>query len=265
MVNEESTEWQDFLAKWNEIVQSATEDEFEVMWRNFRSTYANKSTAIIYLETIWIPWKERFVRAWTNKLFHLGTTVTFRIEGAHATLKAYLQGSMGDLYRVYMAISLVVTNQKNELDAMIASERIRIPVFATNDVLYTNVKGKISTFALKKINEQYQKVKHATAQEPLPPCTGSFTRTMGLPCAHIIQHFGNNQSLMLDNIHKHWWIPEHLPALRIEGNTLHYEALEPLLEDLQQKYQEWPESQQSIARETLKNIIDTPLILQNPH
>jgi len=40
--------------------------------------------------------------------------------------------------------------------------------------LYANIKGKISIFALKKINEQYQKAAHATTKEPLPPCTGTF-------------------------------------------------------------------------------------------
>ncbi|CAG8678443.1 967_t:CDS:2, partial [Scutellospora calospora] len=80
MNNEESTEWQDFLSRWNDIVESETEEEFNTKWRDFRSTYANKSTAITYLEKTWIPWKERFVKAWSNTLFHLGTTVTSRIE-----------------------------------------------------------------------------------------------------------------------------------------------------------------------------------------
>ncbi|CAG8627497.1 2243_t:CDS:2, partial [Dentiscutata heterogama] len=90
----------------------------------------------------WVPWKEKFVKAWTNELLHLGTTVTSHIESSHATLKAYLQTSTGDLYRVYTAISLAVTNQKKELNTMIASEHIRIPAFATNNSLYRNIKGR---------------------------------------------------------------------------------------------------------------------------
>ncbi|CAG8489023.1 291_t:CDS:2, partial [Scutellospora calospora] len=69
-----------------------------------------------------------------------GTIITSRIERAYAALKAYLQGSIGDLYWVYIAILLVVTNQKKELNTMIIFKWIHILVFATNDVLYTNIK-----------------------------------------------------------------------------------------------------------------------------
>ncbi|CAG8544814.1 7693_t:CDS:2, partial [Scutellospora calospora] len=82
---------------------------------------------------------EKFVKAWTNKFFYLGATVTSQVEGAHATIKTYLRISAGDLHN-----------------------------------------GKISSFALKKVDEQYQKIKYATTQDPLPICTGSFYSTMGL-------------------------------------------------------------------------------------
>ncbi|CAG8497947.1 8419_t:CDS:2 [Scutellospora calospora] len=99
-------------------------------------------------------------------------------------------------------------------------------------------RGKVLTFALKKINDQYQKAKYATTLEPLPPCTGSFSRTMG-----------------------------YLPVPQIEDNTSYSEdSLQLFLQDLQQRYQEWPEFQQSVAREILKNMIEMPLItLQNPN
>ncbi|CAG8809284.1 19847_t:CDS:2, partial [Cetraspora pellucida] len=153
--NTKSNEWKSFLSKWNEIVQSVTEKEFEEKWSAFCITYTNKSRIIAYLEDTWLPLKEKFVAAWTNLYFHLGTTVTSRVEGAHSTFKAYLQVSTGDLY-------WVVSNQKKEFDAMVASERIHIPLFALNNPLYMNIKGKVTTFALRKINEQHQKANRAT-------------------------------------------------------------------------------------------------------
>ncbi|CAG8610814.1 7339_t:CDS:2, partial [Dentiscutata heterogama] len=45
---------------------------------------------------------------------------------------------------------------------MVASERIHIPLFALNNPLYMNIKGKVTTFALRKINEQHQKANCAT-------------------------------------------------------------------------------------------------------
>ncbi|CAG8663420.1 765_t:CDS:2, partial [Ambispora gerdemannii] len=138
-------------------------------------------------------------------------------------------------------------------------------VFAHNNLLYVNIRDKVSTFALKKVNEQYQKANRATTQEPLLSCTRSFSSTMGLPCAHDIQRLGNRQSLMLDDIHEHWWIQERSPIPQYEENVLHEDVLQPLLQNLQERYKEWPEYQQVTTRVTLNNMINTPLlILQNP-
>ncbi|CAG8757225.1 9567_t:CDS:2, partial [Cetraspora pellucida] len=74
-------------------------------------------------------------------VLHLETTSTSRIEGAHTTLKAYLQMSVKDLYRVYTTISLAVDNQKKKIDNITESERIRFPTFAIKNVLYENIRA----------------------------------------------------------------------------------------------------------------------------
>ncbi|CAG8620983.1 14682_t:CDS:2 [Cetraspora pellucida] len=62
---------------------------------------------------------EKFVKAWTNELLHLETTITSHIEGSHATLKAYLQMSTGDLHHVYTAISLAQLAAQDTLKSII--------------------------------------------------------------------------------------------------------------------------------------------------
>ncbi|CAB4430671.1 unnamed protein product [Rhizophagus irregularis] len=200
-----------------------SEDEFNEKWQILCSAYANKPRIIEYFEDTWVLWKKKFVKAW-----------------------------------VQTAITLMVTNQKKEINSMVASDRIHLPIFAHNNPLYANIKGKISIFALKKINEQYQK-SHATAKEPLPPCTGFFSTTMGLPCAYNIQQLDNNQGLILDNIHKHWWIQEHFSVPQCDESAFSHEnALRSHLQNLQKRYQEW--------HATLDEMINAPLVvLQNPN
>ncbi|CAG8700419.1 5016_t:CDS:2, partial [Cetraspora pellucida] len=180
-----------------------------------------------------------------------------KVEGVHATIKTYLCILAGDLRDVCIKISLAVKNQKKEIDTMAASEKICFPIFAQNNSLYENIKGKVSTFALKKMEEQYQKI----IQESLPLCTGSFSSTMGLPYAHKIQLLENHQGLTLDDFHKHWWIQNCSLILPIKGNN----ELQPFLQALQERYKEWPEHQQATAREKLNSIINTSTtVLQNP-
>ncbi|CAG8766511.1 15174_t:CDS:2, partial [Cetraspora pellucida] len=145
---------------YNELVMltrqySTTEEEFNMKWKDFLNTYINKLCIISYLEEIWMPWKKKFIKAWTNKFLHLETTVTSRVKDAHATLKTYLHTSAGDLHIIH---------------------------------------------------EQYRRLKCVTIEDPLLPCTKSFSSTMGLPCAHKIQLLENNQGLILLDFHEHWWI-----------------------------------------------------------
>ena len=71
-----------------------------------------------------------------------------------------------------------------------------------------------------------------------------------------------NQDLILDNIHKHWWIQGYSLS-RVGENTFHNNenALQSLIQNLQEKYQEWPKIQQEAAQVTLNNMINAPLIV----
>lgn len=73
------------------MVRDAAENEFEKEWKQMKETYVNHVCAIRYIEMVWLPWKERFASAWTDKHRHYGTTVTSRVESAHAALKRYLE------------------------------------------------------------------------------------------------------------------------------------------------------------------------------
>ena len=82
---------------------------------------------------------------------------------------------------------------------------------------------------------------------------------MGLPCAHYIKYLtDSSQGLILDDIHKHWWIQS---VSHIYENTFPNEdSLQPLLQNLQERYQEWPKHQQIAAQATLDNMINAPLM-----
>jgi hypothetical protein len=125
-------------------------------------------------------------------------------------LKSYLQVSTGDLKAVYDKITLLLKNRFAEFEAAVDSNKIRIPHTA-RDPFYTPLVGQISSYALGKLwDERYR----LNSTDPLSPCTGSFRRTMGMPCAHDMQdRLVERGTLQLDDIHHHWYLAAPLPRV----------------------------------------------------
>lgn len=68
-----------------------------------------------YIRNTWIPFKELYIEARTEKYKHFENHVTSRVEGAHAMLKKYLQMAKGNLYGVSIkfALQLRINSKKS--------------------------------------------------------------------------------------------------------------------------------------------------------
>ena len=86
-----SDSWSQFQRTWTAVVRTQTSEEFDEAWRKMKKIYRQRIFAIQYIETVWLPWKERFACPWTDKHRHYGTIVTSRVESAHAAIKRYLE------------------------------------------------------------------------------------------------------------------------------------------------------------------------------
>ncbi|CAJ0752946.1 11882_t:CDS:2, partial [Entrophospora sp. SA101] len=190
-----------------------------------------------YLQETWILHKECFISAWVDRYLHLGNKATSQVEGAHATLKKYLQSSrVQHVYRIALFEPLLCC---------------------------------VSVFALKKICDEWIKASNATLDSPLNPCSGILSSTMGLPCSHLIsERIANGQTLQQTDIHEHWWIKgchfEFLGDLTCPVNGDHTN-LQLLLQSFAQQYQFWPPHQQAAAHTQLEELTSAPPdVLGNP-
>ena len=123
-------------------------------------------------------------------------------------MKKYLQVSTGDLKLVFDKINLLLTGQHLQYDGDVARNRTITPHTART-ALYTQLLGRISNYALGKLWDQRFQL---TSPDPLLVCTGRFTQSMGLPCAHQIQErLRNNGVLTMEDIHPHWHFTPRLP------------------------------------------------------
>ncbi|KAI8568648.1 hypothetical protein RHMOL_Rhmol02G0216800 [Rhododendron molle] len=192
---EREQDWETFLSDWTNLVESPDESCFNEAWQRLQVDYKDKEYVCNYIQNTWLPFKEKFVKAWTGNHLHFGNRVTSRAEGAHAMLKRYLSVSTGNFHEVREKICLAIENQHNEIKTKIASEKLlvihkfRIPMFKE---LVTHV----SIFALSELLKQYE----LAASSLLDPCRSQFSNTMGLPCAHFMQNM-RGEPLLLSDIH----------------------------------------------------------------
>ncbi|KAK2684398.1 hypothetical protein QWA68_016790 [Fusarium oxysporum] len=136
-----------------------------------------------YIKANWLdPYKERLVRAWVDQHPHFGNVVTSRVEGIHGLLKSHLKKSTLDLFEAWRAMKHALLNQLAELQSNQASQQMRIPIELSGS-LYSAIRGWVSHEALRKVEEQ----RKLLLKEHLPICTGAFSRSHGLPCAHTLK------------------------------------------------------------------------------
>ena len=81
-------------------------------------------------------------------------------------------------------------NQLSELRSNQVQQQIRTPIELSGS-LYSAVRGWVSHEALRKVEEQRKR------KDPLPSCTGSFTKSQGLPCAHILRILQEKDQVLL--------------------------------------------------------------------
>src|SRR4051794_18527317 len=192
-----------FMGDWTAIIRCTNKIEYETLLKDFRYKYRLTAAPLVhYVESTWlVPWKRNLVRAWVDDHLHLGHRVTSRVESSHCTLKKYLQTSTGDLKTVFDRIKLLLVNEHAKYDSLLDRDRTRIPHTAMNP-FYGQLVGHISGRALGYLWNQRRRL---TVPEPLVACTGTFAKSMGMPCAHQMQlRLQEGGVLYLNEIHSHW-------------------------------------------------------------
>jgi hypothetical protein len=261
------------------LCRSDTPEIYDENWKAMERTYGGDSRPIAYLEQTWLPYKDRFVDAWTKQYLHFGNTVTSRIEGAHARLKGYLHVGTHDLFSAFRAIRQAWENQHQNHAADESSERIRRP-HELNNPFYDSVARKISKHALMLAQDQRKLALVAIkAWNALPlaarpsrasilpesECTGTFRRVYGIPCKHeIAGRESLGQGLRMDDFHTQWWLQGRLPLPAVPA-AIPEHGIDPLLAQYALQYHASTQEAQEEMREGLEEVLEVPrTAIQNP-
>ncbi|AAW41059.2 expressed protein [Cryptococcus deneoformans JEC21] len=193
-------------------VHAKSDEQLEEGYRKMEELYPGQkyARAISYIRGL-DEIKERFVHAYINKQLHFGQTGNSRLEGQHATLKKSIDTKYGDLLLVIGSLSTYFDQQWLKILKRIELERTRCATHIPST--FVRLKGSISRAAMKLLAEQLTLAKRYLGDydegvddfEESHPCSGSFTKSHGLPCAHrLISFVRERRHLEKDHIHPHW-------------------------------------------------------------
>ena len=132
---------------------------------------------------------------------HFGHRVTSRVEGSHNVLKGYLQVSTGDLKFVLDNIQIMLLAQHMEIEGQISSAKLH-PGHDLQIELFSEVLGRVTPFALRKILQQHRIMRSPKFNSK---CSRLFQSSMGLLCAHQLKQLHDSkEAIQIQHIHRHW-------------------------------------------------------------
>ncbi|KAH1205844.1 hypothetical protein GmHk_16G046446 [Glycine max] len=185
------------METWESLVDCLCESSFDEYLKNFEMVCSLWPMFVDYVCQTWVfPHKERFMKAWTNKVMHLGNTTTnsvdlnenvaivymLLVESAHWSLKRLLQNSLGDIYSIKASF---------ETSTHVVGHVSKV-------TLYKKLLGMVSRYVLNEIATKYECVPYA-GKNP-SHCGYVMRSTHGLPCACELYKYIVS-SIPLETIH----------------------------------------------------------------
>ncbi|ETK96681.1 hypothetical protein F441_03428 [Phytophthora nicotianae CJ01A1] len=198
-----------FMAKFDETVDSTTEDEFE---ERRAGLHRLNSAMGKYLDAQWWPHRTKFVRCWTDQYSHFGCRDTSTVEGTHATMKSWLDNSQGDILKVFMRLLPWWSHAASRTSLKAANDESNIPTLFRKNDNYSAIAKIITIHAFRKTDELWAKARAIVVHNlDRSVCDGTFRRVHGRPCIHdlmaIIESDDPNVKLRPEQFDRHWWLP----------------------------------------------------------
>jgi hypothetical protein len=167
------------------FISSTSVELFNAALGVFKETYSGTHPATRqFVNTTWMPHKERFVAYYIDEFPHFGSASTTRVEGNHHIIKSYLLVGTLHLMTLTKRLGLMLANQHVELNVAIEKQRVhKAHQFDHNyfkDLIY-----KVSNFNLDKLSATIKHAEKGGHEEQ--PCSARFTKSWGLPCHHYIR------------------------------------------------------------------------------
>ncbi|KAI7933256.1 hypothetical protein MJO29_016940 [Puccinia striiformis f. sp. tritici] len=193
--------WKQFMGLWKWVTYAKSPELYTERFQNLKGFLSTRPAVLAYLEKNIIPVKELFVVAWACQYPHLWNLNTSRVKSGHAYLKTFVTSSTGDLLSVFQGLGHAVDAQILAVHESIGKDTIKTLVHLPK--CFIPVLGEISSFAIKKAIEQFDRLKNDF--DPTEPCSQTLTTGVGIPCAHrLAEILESGSTITPADFHDQW-------------------------------------------------------------
>lgn len=190
------------LAAFKRCIYATTENACESAWQRLQAEFSQQQAIIQYFDRTYWPWRDQWAEFSVRNNRNLGIRSTARAEASHRTLKRHLASRTSSLYHLHRAIFTAFTDVNDNYIHQIARQKRSALPDHLREPLFSHLRYNISLKGLKLIQEQLQV---ARSGSPRDPCTKTFSRQYGLPCAHMLEEAVlEKEELTLADVDPHW-------------------------------------------------------------
>ena len=177
------------MKEWQQVMLAKSESAMALLWMDLMIKWVGEHAGVVnYIAETWLPWKDHFVSAWTDKVMHFQQLFTTRPEGMHAALESLITLSTYDLEKVHHLIDLSVHHQYDAINLNLAKESTKTLVTHYSSTLWRSVNRKVSYKGLQIMAHKRLEATKFTTQEEAARCTGVFRLVLWHHFAHTFLH-----------------------------------------------------------------------------
>ncbi|CAI9099677.1 OLC1v1036534C1 [Oldenlandia corymbosa var. corymbosa] len=186
-----------------DVVEANNQDEYNKAVAVINRRWQFFPRVLTYIQKTWLVVDYKFVKAWTNAVFHMGNTTTGRVESPHKQLKTWLETSTASLDTLWAKVHLEIQSQLTEIRYKLVYSRQKIGTHYCSFPL-NRLKCQVSHTCLQKLNTKWSKAQE-WKEETNDRCDHVVYWTCRIPCTCALKKAADaGTSITLKHIHPFW-------------------------------------------------------------
>ncbi|XP_028081232.1 uncharacterized protein LOC114282693 [Camellia sinensis] len=200
---ETQQKWKKFNHEWNFLVYSSSEIQFDERLKSLLKEFSSYPDTVNYVMNTWlVPYKEKFVAAWTDTCMHCGNVTTNWAESADAKLKRQLGSCQVSFQASFEKMHSLLELQHTDIKASF-EKSLTVVQHQFKPSQFKELQGNVSISALEYLLVESKRANSIGIDAEACGCV--LRRTHDLPCAHeIADYIRQDRPIPLATIHSQW-------------------------------------------------------------